>query len=375
MELDLGDLAARFNRNEPPGHVQPERGERASSPVQADFVVPIAPKSKLGCNLAGNPPREPTERNRNRGPVVSAAMTTDSHIRSARASRVAASAILLAVVAACSPAATASPNMSGHPSASVEPSTQPTPTAIAGIQHPTGATDVVLRLESGGGFVPVDFLATNAPIFTLYGDGRVVWRDANAPVPDAIGSVNPLAPFRTVRLTEDAVQDPLEDALGRGGLRDAAATYMGQGADLPTTTFTINANGLSKTVSATPLSIEMQPQGGPVIAALVALNDRLQAFGSLVGESDAYAPTAYRGILMPQDQAFNPPVDWPWTTITPADFKSDGNEFLLQRVLTPDDVAKLNLKGIEGGFMGLTLKSGTKFYTFSLRPLLPDETK
>lgn len=246
---------------------------------------------------------------------------------------------------------------------------------MAGIQHPTGATDVVLRLESGGGFVPIDFTATNAPIFTLYGDGRVVWRDANAPVPDRQGSVSPLAAFRTVRLTEPAIQSLLEDALGRGGLQAAAATYMGQGADLPTTTFTINADGVTKTVSATPLSVEMQPNAGPVIAALVGLQERLSGFGAITGESDLYAPTAYRGILMPQDAAFNPPVDWPWTTVTPADFKTDGNEFLLQRVLTPDDVARIGLKNVEGGFMSLTLKSGTKFYTFSLRPLLPDESK
>jgi hypothetical protein len=302
-------------------------------------------------------------------------MTTDSTLRSARVSRAAAPAILLAIVAACSPAASpsATPGSSGGPTAA--PTSNPSPTAIAGIQHPTGAADVVLRLESGGGFVPIDFLATNAPIFTLYGDGRVVWRDVSAPAPEPAGGVSPLAAFRTVRLTESAVQSLLEDALGRGGLADAAETYMGQGADLPSTTFTINVNGKTKTVSATPLSVDMQPQGGPVIAALVALNDRLQGFGAIVGQSDLYAPTAYRGILMPQDQAFSPPVDWPWTTITPADFKTDGNEFLLQRVLTPDDAAKLGLANIEGGFMGLTLQSGGKFYSFSLRPLLPDETK
>lgn len=302
-------------------------------------------------------------------------MTTDSRPRSARLPRAASSAILLALAAACSPSTPPSGAPSPTPGSSGGPPPSPTPTAIAGIQHPTGAGDVVLRLESGGGFVPIDFLATNAPIFTLYGDGRVVWRDANAPMPDPIGSISPLAPLRTVRLTEAAVQSLLEDALGRGGLADAAENYMGQGADLPTTMFTINVNGTTKTVSATPLSVEMQPQGGPVIAALVALSERLSGFGSIVGESDLYVPPAYRGILMPQDQAFNPPVAWPWMAITPADFKSDGNEFLLQRVLSPDDVAALGLKGIEGGFMGLTLQSGTRFYSFSLRPLLPDETK
>jgi hypothetical protein len=77
---------------------------------------------------------------------------------------------------------------------------------------------------------------------------------------------------------------------------------------------------------------------------------------------------------MPQDQAFGQPVDWPWTTITPADFKTAGNDFVLTRTLAADDVAKLGMANIEGGFMGLTLRSGGKFYSLSLRPLLPDES-
>ena len=245
---------------------------------------------------------------------------------------------------------------------------------VGAIQHKTGATDVVLRLETGGGMM-VEANATAAPIFTLYGDGRVVWRDVNAPAPAPIGSVSPLAPFRTVRLSEDAVQSLLTEALGRGGLADAAENYMGQGADMMTTTFTIIVNGTTKTVSATPLSPEMQPQAGPVIAALVGLNDRLQGFGTIVGVGELYAPPAYRGIVMPLDQPFNEPVAWPWTAIAPTDFKSDANEFLRERVMTPDELAQLGLKGIEGGFMGMTLKSGTQFYNFMLRPLLPDETK
>ena len=300
-------------------------------------------------------------------------MTNASTLLSARVSRVAAPAILLAVVAACSPSVTPS-SPPASPGATGGPSSNPSPTAMAGIQHKTGATDVVLRLESGGGMM-VESIATDTPIFTLYGDGRVVWRDVNAPVPEPVGNVSPRTALRSVRLTESAIQSLLEDALTRGGLADAAANYMGQGADLPTTTFTINVNGATKAVSATPLSIEMQPQGGPVIAALVALNDRLQGFGTMAGNSDLYVPTAYRGILMPLDQPFNEPVAWPWTTIAPADFTGGANEFLLKRTMTPDEVAQLGLTGIEGGFLGMTLKSGSKFYTFLLRPLLPDETK
>lgn len=302
-------------------------------------------------------------------------MTNASSLRSARLPRAAASAILLVVVAACSPSASSPTPGSTQGPTGGPTAAPPSPTAMTGIEHPTGATDVVLRLESGGGFVPVDFFATSTPTFTLYGDGRVVWRDPNAPIPAPVGSISPLAPLRTVRLTEDAIQSLLEDALGRGGLADAAASYMGEGADMPTTTFTINANGALKTVSATPLSPDMQPQAGPIIAALAALSDRLSGFSAIVGTSEIYTPTAYRGVLMPQDQALGAPVAWPWTTIAPSDFTSDANEFLLLRTLTPDDVAALGATGIEGGFMGLTLQRGDKFYGFSLRPLLPDETK
>ena len=302
-------------------------------------------------------------------------MTTASSLSSARLPRAAASAILLAIVAACSPSVTPSPTPGATAPPTGGPTTPSSPTAIAGIQHPTGATDLVLRLESAGGFAMMGADATNTPLFTLYGDGRVVWRDVNAPVPEPNGSVSPNAALRTVRLTETAIQSLLEDAIGRGGLGDAAESYIGAGADMPTTTFTLNANSTSKTVSVMPLSPESHPAAGAIVARLAALAERLQAFSAIVGDSDAYAPTAYRGLLMPQDQAFTPPVDWPWTTITPADFMSQGNEFLLLRTLTPDDVAKLGVKGVEGGFLGLTLQSGTRFYTFNLRPLLPDETK
>ena len=51
--------------------------------------------------------------------------------------------------------------------------------AVVGIVHPTGATDVVLRFDEAGGFVPVEFLAAHVPYFTLYGDGTVVFVQAS----------------------------------------------------------------------------------------------------------------------------------------------------------------------------------------------------
>jgi hypothetical protein len=244
------------------------------------------------------------------------------------------------------------------------------------ISHATGAADVLLRMESGGGFVPVEFIATSAPSFTLYGDGTVVFRDPAATPPAGEGNVSRLAPFQTIRLDEEGIQALLADAIGRGGLGIAAGPYMGQGADLPSTTFRIMADGQTKEVSITPLSPEMHPQDVGIVTQLAALAQRFDGFAALVAGEQVYAPAAYRGILMSVDQPFGPVLDWPWPAIKPAEFVSGDNEFLKVRTLSPADVAALGIPGAEGGFTGLTLKAADgKLYSLSLRPLLPDEIK
>jgi hypothetical protein len=96
---------------------------------------------------------------------------------------------LAIVIAACSAAGGASPApASGAPSAapSVAPAGSPTTGAI---DHKTGATDVVLRYEEGGGFVMPAFTAAAVPHFTLYGDGTVIFRNPMLEGPPAEGSV------------------------------------------------------------------------------------------------------------------------------------------------------------------------------------------
>ena len=105
----------------------------------------------------------------------------------------------------------------------------PGPT-VGAIDHKTGATDVVLRIEQGGGFVPMEYQATNAPGFTLYGNGVVVFQPTVAifPEPDANG-VSRLVPWRTGKLDETQVQELLEFALTNGGLGTARADYIAGG--------------------------------------------------------------------------------------------------------------------------------------------------
>jgi hypothetical protein len=297
-----------------------------------------------------------------------------------RSARAAATPLLIAALfAACSTGAgpTATPGGSGTPPT---PTTPPTaaPTAtpvIDGIQHPTGATDVILRMESGGGFVPIDFLATNAPSFTLYGDGTVVFKNSAAAPPEPVGGVNRIVPFQIVRLNEEGIQALLAEALGPGALAVATGPYIGLGADIPTTTFTISADGGTKDVSVSGFLPDMHPKDAVIIAALGRLAERLDGFADVVINEQPYTPSAHRGVVMSVDQAFGPVIDWPWADIAPADFLSGENEFFLTRAMTPAEVAVLGIPGAEGGFMGLTLKRDGKLYSFALRPLLPDETK
>jgi hypothetical protein len=282
--------------------------------------------------------------------------------------------LALLLVAACSPG----PAGTGGPSTgpSPNPTAKPTPTAVAGIEHPTGARDIVLRVESSGGFVPVEFLATSAPSFTLYGDGTVVFRDDQAPPPEAVGIVVRSIPFQTIKLGEDGIQALLEFALGPGGIGIATGPYMCNCADMPSTNFTVNADGRNKTVSVTGLAPDMhQPQDQLMVTSLGRLAERLRTFGNEVAGEVVYEPAAYRGVLQKVDQANGAVVDWPWTDVAPADFKGDVNELLLDHTLTPAQVAALKIPAIEGGMLGLYLQNDGALYSLALRPLLPDESK
>jgi hypothetical protein len=232
---------------------------------------------------------------------------------------------------------------------------------------------VILRVETSGGFAPIEFMATSAPSFTLYGDGTVVFRDPSASPPTSSDNVNRSVPFQTIRLGEDAIQSLLSQAIGPGGLGVAVGPYMGLGADIPSTNFTIATDGRTKTVSVVGLSPEMHPQDAAIVAALAHLAQLLDGFGSAVAGEEPYVPAAFRGVLTPLDQPIGPVKPWPWTTIVPGDFTKGANEFLMTRTLTPADVATLGIDGAGGGLQGLTLQSGAKLYSFALRPLLPDE--
>jgi hypothetical protein len=296
--------------------------------------------------------------------------------------RPAALAALVLIVAAC-----ANPLASGSPPTSATPSNPPTtvpsasPSGVGAIDHTTGATDVILRYEEGGGMMMAGSSATVAPIFTLYGDGTMIFRNLSRDPLQAIGSVIPFAPFRTARMNEEQIQSLLEFSLGPGGLGVARADYPNDMiSDVTTAVFTVNAGGLAKKVSVYALGIESPqvPDAG-ARAAFVRLRDHLLDIddgGSI--KTDVYAPDRYRGILLEGQPGGIDQRSWPWPGIKATEFVGDGNADAFQiptRVMTDAEVAMLGLAPYQGGFIGMPLAGpgDGNFYSLSLRPLLPDD--
>ena len=114
--------------------------------------------------------------------------------------------------------------------------------AATPIAHPTGATALVLRVTSDGGFVAPGTILGAVPAFSLYGDGTVI-------VPGAVPQIYPgpaISPLRRSRLAERQVQALLRRAKAAGLLaRRGRIDYGDIGtigvADAPTTTLRVRS--------------------------------------------------------------------------------------------------------------------------------------
>jgi hypothetical protein len=288
------------------------------------------------------------------------------------------------VLAACSGSAASSAPPGGG-GASSPPGSAPSaePSTTGAIDHKTGAADVILRFDEGGGMMFPGYTAALAPPFTLYGDGTLIFRPAKVDPLPHVGSVEPFTPFRTAKMSEAQIQTLLDFALNEGGLAAARAEYLDMMvSDASTAVFTVNAGGLAKTVSVYALGFE-DPQVPDLLArkTLAKLRDRLLDIdqgGSV--KTDIYAPERYRAILLDGQPGAADQKAWPWPQVTTAEFVSnaDPNAFPLPaRVMSAAEIESLGIKPFEGGFVGLPLAGpgDGKLYTLSVRPLLPDDTK
>ncbi len=219
--------------------------------------------------------------------------TTDTNVELGMNRRSFLAAVVVSPVIAAL-AACGDPNQSP---VATEPTTLPTASTtapVAGIVHPTGADDVVLRLAYEGGFVPAGYAFVSTPSLLVSGDGRVF-------TPGILPAIfpGPLLPAVMVRtITEDGVQAMLgivQDA----GLLAAPPEYPDRHnvADAPNTVLEINAAGSNFVHSAYALGMG-DPETGTrqsLLDATTKLADVEAAAGAPnVGVEQPFVPTAYR---------------------------------------------------------------------------------
>lgn len=279
-----------------------------------------------------------------------------------------------------SPSTTGSPTPTGTPTPTTPPTPTPSPTFNPDqIEHPTGATDVVLRMEQGGGFVPFEWMVTQAPQFTLYGDGTVVFRPLEDP--ERVSFEQGLPRFLTGKMTEEGVQALLTYALTTGRLATAKDQYDNPMiADASTTVFNLNAGGEEKVVSIYALFEMPDPNVPDQVdrAGFSQLQNLLMNFeqeveAGTVTDVVLYEPSHYRAVMFPaMGEPTGEPIAWPWDDLTPDDFPA-GDEPGGSKILTAEQVGEL-VEVPSGGNQSVWVETedGT-LYSFAIRPLLPDE--
>lgn len=232
-------------------------------------------------------------------------------------------------------------------------------------------------MEETGGFVPMEYNAIRLPMFTLYGDGTVIYQEA--PPPFAPGETG--TPLRTAKMNADQVSTLLAFALGPSGLQDARPHYpQPLVADAPSTVLTINAGGVQKqvTIDALEDGEPTAPQDVPERRAFARLRETLTSFTDAVASGEVedggqYEPAAYRGILIEAGGFAGEPRDWPWDDLAPEDFVAHANSTFRTAVLTPEQAAAV-LEDPRGGVSGISVTGPDRApYTLNIRPLLPDE--
>lgn len=202
------------------------------------------------------------------------------------------------------------------------PSGSPTAT---GIDYPTGASDLVLRLRYVGGFIAPAAHLLELPVISVYGDGTVI-----VPGPQIEIYPGPALPnLQRATIAPAGMQTLLEAAKAAGLLGPDAHYDLGGIMDASSAEFTVNADGRIHTVSAYAL-MEGGGATAGIDAATAAARAKLATFQAQLGdlpallESDIgpwgpYQASAVQLLVNPGAPAdgqglTQPPIAWPLST-------------------------------------------------------------
>lgn len=254
------------------------------------------------------------------------------------------------------------------------------------IIYPSDADALVLRVEVGGGFVPVESVFTTMPVLSVYGDGRAI---SQGPIPAIYPG--PALPNLQVAKISPAGMQRLLAAAREAGLLERGLDY-GQPAvaDGSTTTFTVGADGEVFETSIYFLAEENASDGALTDAQIerrtravdyrTRLGDLAGWLGGNIGLEVSFEWQALSILIMPRDPNRDDPsgiepriVDWPLAdlaTLGEVNPQTQGRS----AVITGADLETLRPL-VEQADTLTFWKSGGSVYSLFLRPLLPDEVE
>ncbi len=295
-----------------------------------------------------------------------------------------AALLVLVMTLATAGCGTIYPPPGGDDPSSTTTATPSSTTLPAGaISHPTGADELVLRVSTGGGFVPIEYNYTMVPEFQLYGDGRII---VTGPIP-AIYPGPALPNLQTTIVPEETVQAML-GAAKEAGLFQNGVDYGQPGvADVGTTTITVNAEGTTYTSQIYALGFDgggnLTMQQQEARAAITDLRDKLNDPSTLTSAELTWEPYDFTALTV-----YSRPVDpatttgqtdvqpnylpWPLADLATAGEAVPNSPGLRKVVVSGEDLA--TLKPLLAQATQITVwKSGGTEYNLWFRPLLPDE--
>jgi hypothetical protein len=245
------------------------------------------------------------------------------------------------------------------------------------IEHPTGASDLVLRVEDTGGFVPYELTLTRMPSWSLFGDGGLITQGAQPEI-----YPGPALPSLLVtRISEEAIQAILRAARDAGLMNGDASYDYPCITDVTTTVFTVDAGRATSVVSAYALGADGSCQGvdREARAELSAFQAELGDLRSWlpegsVGADEPYSPQAVRVYVTdytPDPDLPQQPIDWPLSTpLASFGERNDGTRGC--GVVSGADLGTL-MPDLQRANQLTPWRSEGQDYRLLLRPLLPDE--
>jgi hypothetical protein len=248
--------------------------------------------------------------------------------------------------------------------------------------YPHGADQLVLRIDTSGGFVAPQQTLEQMPSFSLYGDGRVITQGVQTEI-----YPGPALPSLVVTsITPAGIQALVHLALAAGLGESHSYTTMTV-SDMPTTTFTLNVEGDAHTTrvyalgagSSEPGITAEERKGRAALERLSSEMTDLRRFlpAGSVGPDRQYAAEGLRVFVQPYEHQRDPMLHEPevaWPLSTPlASFGGETSTPGIRCGAVTGADARHMLDPARSANQLTPWTSDGKEYSLTFRVLLPDE--